>query len=295
MCPAHNCVGVVADLCDGTRLAFETFNLNSKEMAKQKGILKFEGTIGGMTFYESQDGSLVREKGGVSGERIAKDPRFARTRENNEEFANAGKGGKYITDALRTLMKNVADNRVTGRLTKVMTDLVKLDAVNIRGKRVPAEGVKLDAGLAMLKGFNFNIKAIMGSILFKPYVLDKANGSVTINGLSPLNDIAWPLGATHFKLGFTVAIINLATGENKVVTSSTDYTELKPEPIDRGLVLQMPEGEGIKLYILRIEFTQMMNNAHYSLKNGSYNAMSIIDVEGASAQASPLAKASKKA
>ena len=31
-------------------------------MAKQKGIIKLDGTIGDITFYKSQDGYLAREK-----------------------------------------------------------------------------------------------------------------------------------------------------------------------------------------------------------------------------------------
>lgn len=64
-------------------------------MAKQKGIIKLDGTIGGITFYKSQDGYLAREKGGVSAEKIATDPAFQRTRENGEEFGRAGKAGKF--------------------------------------------------------------------------------------------------------------------------------------------------------------------------------------------------------
>jgi hypothetical protein len=60
-------------------------------MAKLKGILKIEGTLQDMTFYKTQDGHLVKTKSGVSADRIANDPAFARTRENGTEFANAVK------------------------------------------------------------------------------------------------------------------------------------------------------------------------------------------------------------
>jgi len=40
-------------------------------MAKQKGIIKLEGTIGDITFYKSQDGFLAKGKGGISADRIA--------------------------------------------------------------------------------------------------------------------------------------------------------------------------------------------------------------------------------
>ena len=58
-------------------------------MARQKGLIKLDGTIGGITFYKSKDGYLAREKGGVCADRIAKDPNFQRTRENGEEFGRA--------------------------------------------------------------------------------------------------------------------------------------------------------------------------------------------------------------
>ena len=65
-------------------------------MARQRSIIKLDGTIGGITFYKSKDGYLAREKGGISAERIANDPAFERTRENGSEFGRAGKAGKVL-------------------------------------------------------------------------------------------------------------------------------------------------------------------------------------------------------
>jgi len=88
-------------------------------MARQKGIFKVEGTLGGVTFYDSQDGMMAREKGG-----IAKDPSFARTRENGEEFARAASAGKVIRDSMRAFMANASDNRVVARMSKAMFGLL---------------------------------------------------------------------------------------------------------------------------------------------------------------------------
>jgi len=49
-------------------------------MATQKGILKIEGTMGGMTFYKKDGQYLVKEKSSISADKIASDPAFARTR-----------------------------------------------------------------------------------------------------------------------------------------------------------------------------------------------------------------------
>jgi hypothetical protein len=65
-----------------------------------------------MTFYKTQDGNLIKRKGGVSKQRIDNDPRFARTRENGEEFGNAAMSGKLVRDTVRSMMLNTADNTI---------------------------------------------------------------------------------------------------------------------------------------------------------------------------------------
>lgn len=248
-------------------------------MARQTGILKIKGTIGGMTFYKSQDGHLVREKGGVSGDRIASDPAFIRTRENGREFANAGASGKILRDALRTLMMTASDSRVTSRLTKQMMQILKQDTVSARGDRNVAIGISTPEGLALLKGFNFNIKAILGSILFKPYNLNLSTGEMSIMNLVPINDIVAPVGATHVSLKNAFAGIDFENGNSEVYYSQPVTLPINGVPSNIFLV---PEG-GVpsiapKIYLLQIEFFQEVNGQLYSLKNGAYNALAVAEV-----------------
>lgn len=249
-------------------------------MARQKGILKIKGTLGGMTFYKTAaDGDLVREKGGISGERIANDAAFVRTRENNSEFGAAGAAGKVFRDSFRNMMMGAADGRVTSRVTKTMMDILKLDATNPRGKRLPATGLALPAGKALLKGFNFNLQAIVGAILFKPYVLTPATGVITITGLLPSSDIVAPTGATHFSLTGAYGNVNFATGVVDVKLSNVVNTAMTAAVGNIVLTpTAVPVGTGIKFYLLKIEFFQLVNGIQYSLRNGSYNALAVIEV-----------------
>jgi len=248
-------------------------------MARQSGLLKIKGTIGGMTFYKSQDGDLVREKGGVDGSRIANDPAFVRTRENGEEFGAAGKAGKILRDGLCPMMLNAADGRVTARVTQTMTDITKLDTTSVRGKRTPAVGLAGVAGKALLKGFNFNTNAVLGAVLYKPYAVNTTTGVITIAALVPINDIAYPAGATHMSISGAYGNINFATGVvdvkltnvvNLVINGTSGAVTLTPTAV--------PAGTGIKFYLLKIEFFQMVNAVQYSLKNGAYNALAIVEV-----------------
>ncbi len=248
-------------------------------MARQNGILKIKGTIGGMTFYKSQDGDLVREKGGVSGDRIANDPAFVRTRENGAEFGASGKAGKLLRDALRPMMLNAADGRVTSRVTTLMTNMIKLDTTSVRGLRTPAVGLAGAPGKALLKGFNFNINSILGSVLFKPFAVNTTTGVITITGLVPLNDIAFPAGATHLSITGGFGNINFATGAVDVKLTNTMNMAISATPTTMTLTpTAVPTGTGVKVFLLKVEFFQLTNGVQYSLKNGAYNALAIVEV-----------------
>ncbi|MBK7129085.1 MAG: hypothetical protein IPM74_03785 [Crocinitomicaceae bacterium] len=248
-------------------------------MARQKGIIKLKGKIGDISFYKTQDGHLAREKGGVDGERIANDPAFVRTRENGAEFGSSANSGKTLRDSIRTMMMTASDNRVVSRLTKVMTDIKNLDPTSERGKRNVGVAIALPAAKALLKNFNFNKKAILGSILFQPFAVNTGTGEITINGLEPINDIAFPAGATHITIKGSWGKIDFATGLYDVQLSNV--VNLPIDGTASNVVLNpaaAPSGAGTDLYLLQIEFFQEVNGVQYSLKNGAYNALSIVEV-----------------
>src|SRR5258705_6186721 len=147
-------------------------------MAKQRGIIKLEGTIGGITFYKSQDGYLAKEKSGVPADRIANDPAFQRTRENGAEFGRAGKAGKVLRTALRALLQNTADSRMVSRLTTELIKVIQEDATNPRGERNV-----IDGEAEFLQGFEFNKNGKLGTTLYAPFttVIDRVAGTLTAN------------------------------------------------------------------------------------------------------------------
>jgi hypothetical protein len=141
-------------------------------MAKLKGPLKIKGTIGDITFSKTEDGYIAKEKTSLDGKRIATDPDFQRTRENNAEFGRAGKAGKVLRNAIRTLLQNAKDKRVTSRLTTEMMRVVKADTTSPRGMRNV-----IDGEAELLQGFDFNINAKLATSIYAPYttVIDRKN------------------------------------------------------------------------------------------------------------------------
>ena len=204
---------------------------------------------------------------------------FVRTRENGAEFGSSASSGKVLRDALRTMLMTASDNRVTSRLTKLMTDIKNLDAISARGLRTVGTAIALPTAKALLKGFNFNSKAILGGVLYKPYAVNTATGVITINGLVPINDIAFPSGSTHVSMKGAWAKIDFATGVYDVQFSNT--VNLPIDGIVTNAILTpalAPVGAGTDVYLLLVEFLQEVNAVQYSLKNGAFNALSIVEV-----------------
>ncbi len=248
-------------------------------MARQTGLMKYKGKLGGISHYKTQDGHLAREAGGVSGERIASDPAFVRTRENGAEFGSSAASGKTLRTAIYAMLQTASDNRVVSRLTKVMTDIKNLDATSARGLRNVGVAIALPQAKALLKNFNFNKRAILGSILFQAYNVNINTGVITINGLEPINHINFPSGATHVTFKGSWLRLDFATGQYDL--QATNVQNLIIDGTQNNIVLtpaNVPGGAGTDLFLLQVEFFQEVNNVQYSLKNGAHNALSVVEI-----------------
>ena len=250
-------------------------------MARQRSIIKLDGTIGGITFYKSKDGYLAKEKGGIPAERIANDPAFQRTRENGAEFGRTGKAGKVLRNSIRQLLQNVNDSRMVSRLTKEMVKVIQMDATNPRGQRNV-----IDGEAELLIGFDFNANGKLGNTIYAPWVktLDRATGEagVTFDPFVPANMIAAPSGTTHFKVISGGAEIDF-TGESYVV--ATSETAILPWDATATAVINLSNAVTANsthplVLALGVEFYQQINGQMYPLKNGAFNPLSIVAVDG---------------
>ena len=250
-------------------------------MARQKGIIKLKGTIGDITFYKTQDGHLAREKGGIDANRIKNDPAFQRTRENGAEFGRAGKAGKILRTAFRSLSINASDSRVASRLTQLMMKVVKADAVSDRGLRNV-----LDGETELLTGFEFNALGKLGNSLYAPFdsSIDRAAGTLDVNipSFSPLAMLAAPNGTTHFKIVSAGAEVDFEAETFVIGTSATDilpWTVTDTEVISQSNAVTAASTKPLFL-VVGVEFYQEVNGTMYPLKNGSYNPLAIVQVSG---------------
>ncbi|WP_300667088.1 hypothetical protein [Fluviicola sp.] len=249
-------------------------------MAKQTGLIKLRGTLDNVSFYKTQDGILARMKTSVDSNRIATDPAYIRTRENGAEFGRSAKAGKVVRDTLRPLLMLASDNRVTARMTKVMTSIKNYDLMSSRGARNVASGINDQAAKELLKGFNFNERSNLGSVLSKSFSVTQATGEITISEVIPLNDISFPPGATHVTLQSGWAKIDFTIGAGDLQLSPATSLPIDETLQDISLIpTSAPIGSGIDIHVLCIAFYQEVNGVQYPLKNGAFNALSIVEIQ----------------
>jgi hypothetical protein len=64
--------------------------------------------------------------------------------------------------------------------------------------------------------------------------------------------------------------VNLTNAVNLAINATAGTVTLTPTAV--------PAGTGTKVYMLKVEFFQLLNGVQYSLKNGAYNALAIVEV-----------------
>ncbi len=170
-------------------------------MAKVTSLIKFQGSIDGMTIDKNGVAKMAPKSRVISANR---------TKENNSEFGVAAKQGKVIRDALRVM--NVGDRFLTSRMLKVVRSGIALDDTNERGKRILSnneaktvlKGFELNANANLLSvapiKINFNIGATETAIDIK----NLTDGDVT------LKDLYSPEGTTHAAAIAMAAIIDIS-------------------------------------------------------------------------------------
>jgi hypothetical protein len=248
-------------------------------MARQSGIIHLTGTLGGINFYQTPDGFLARTKSSLTAERIARDPQFQRTRENSSEFGMASQSGKLFRQAFTGFVRELKDRDYRTRVMRLMMDLKQLDVLHQRGKRTVEQALTGAPAQELLKGFEFNSRALLSNVLLRSPVTDAAAETICIPDLIPSDDLVFPASATHVQ--FTAYRADLDFGTNASAVCKSVELVYRLDTVNQQVVLELSGDsltEGVRLFVLRVRFLQEINGDCYPLKQGDYGAMRVLEV-----------------
>lgn len=247
-------------------------------MAVLTGLIKIIGTLDGLTFYKGKNGYLIRTKGGISKNRIQKDPAFKRTRENAHEFGLAATSGKILRHALAMLMRNTKDSTLPSRLMRKLMLIKNQDSISPRGQRNPAVGLTTPEGKFLLQNFDCNENAILAQVLRANYTVNTATGAISIPNFIPDTQLVAPLGATHVTLQSAFLNLDFTTGARDLQLSDPVNLPINLTPKDVALTPAAVTGSGVTMILLQLSFFQEINGIQYHLNNGAFNTLNILRV-----------------
>ncbi|WP_282038209.1 hypothetical protein [Saccharicrinis aurantiacus] len=249
-------------------------------MARQKGVIKLEGRVGDLSFYKSGGDYLARTKGGVDGDRIKKDPAFARTRENGAEFGRAGKASKLLRGVFKAPIAMTADKKVASRLTTQMLKVAQSDTTNGRGERTVAKG-----DLGLLLGFEFNGQASLDEIMSASSSVnfDRATGAVTVDTefTNPKLELIAIEGADVARMTVGIAAVDFESAEFEVNVAQSDAIDItSKDALTSSVSANISADSALPVFIvLGIEYYQKVNDELYLINNQECRALTIVAVD----------------
>ena len=249
-------------------------------MAKQIGFTTISGSLGETTFLNTKKGNQAREKTRSIAPYIKSSPTFARTRENNSEFARASKAAKLIKAALFPVVRTADGHTGFSLLIRKMMSIIQKDMINKRGQRNITSGP-----LHHLEGFRFTNDISLNSVVSIPFqvFLNRHSGvlSLTIPTFIPATSVKAPARATHFKF-LTVGVELLIDRQQYI----RELHETLPMVYDDNLTTSItidhivtPASTQPLMLALRIQFLYLVGNQMIPIMNSTVNAAGILKVD----------------
>lgn len=228
-------------------------------MARQTGVLKFEGTIDEIIFYKRNGKYYARKKGAPSREKLKKGKEFENSRRVSAEFGHASKIASKLYRSCKGILNSGRHDGLHGKLTSILNRVIQSDPVSEYGHRRLRFG-----NLELMKGFDFEATSLKSLIANMPTV-DHQGQVVRIN-FSRIGDVkkkAIPDGATHYRVDLLWCRLDEVTEKVGYQEYQGNIIELNAS-LDLNGVVEMDLGnalqsEEVLFVVMGIVFLQEVN------------------------------------
>lgn len=221
---------------------------NLKRMARQKGIIKITGTVGGLNFYIAKGEAFVRQAGGgFNGDAIRTKESMRRVRENATEFGAASMALKQFRRSLLPVFSPPKYRPLQTRLMGLFMELKVLDGISTPGNRRVAQGLTTLKGKQLLKDFVFLPDCMALNYIASRAQFDWETQTLHFAAMDLRNE-TFITGSSHLALSFMVIDFDFETltytsqvsetvmlGKDEVAAFSLDVAEVVP-PQHTGIV-----------------------------------------------------------
>jgi hypothetical protein len=244
-------------------------------MAKQKGLIELEGTIGELNFYYRKGKPVVRKSGGgFNGKAIKTKASMVRVRENGSEFGSCMRVVTAFKSSLAVFLTQFKDGGLHHRLVSLFTKIKSWDTVSERGQRTVAHGLNTPAGIALLDHYVVTSGKNLERVLGHPYRFDFATG-FQLDGFDG-NHLHFPGGSTHLKLVAGYLRFDFDNLSYQLVVSEAVYLD-KASAGTYALGPQAPNSAtGKAIGVVFAQYVQNVNGVYYPLKQANEVVLEVV-------------------
>jgi hypothetical protein len=221
-------------------------------MAKNIGIIKFTGKLGGLSGRDTPFGNVIQTPGGFKGDRIKTEDRYEKTRQLYTEFGKCATLASLFKRNLDFYLKLLPDPYVYNHIQKWMTAIKECDVTSPKGEKTVGKGLMTDEGKLLFSQFSFNRKRRFGFGGTTGYHADMETGTLIFHSFDT-SRIRFPAGAKSMGLQFVMLRIDFENA-NCSLSSSKIVVLDKGIVFSDSLTADVPNKNGILIGLLFLGF-----------------------------------------
>lgn len=246
-------------------------------MAKVIGPLKLSGTLGDITFADTTEGNIAKEKREdyMTSEEFMANPIYDPIRNHGKEMGYCSTKSRLFRLLAVNFYKNSKDVSFAGRANQILFEILEEDLVNPKGQRTLSEGMKTPFLHEILLGFEGNKQKPLKKVLKTKYTHSHEERTIKIIDFNPENHLDWPEDATHAH--FAMATSNWDFENDTFDTCYSEEIKIAKEsdPTTISLYTEKPKGNQLQLTYLYISFAKLERRKYKHFHRRS-NTVSIV-------------------
>ena len=244
-------------------------------MAKQKGNLKFVGTIGELTCYQDENGEyIVKKRRKKSGKRKKAK---SGVKAQRTQFGTASQYSSLLYKSIACFRQNSCDRNMIGRINLLFFQLLNLDEDHQKGKRRIASALKHPESIELIRRFKFRKNYSFNSILQTCIYKHEETNQIRLTNIIPNVTFKSPRYATHVVLKCATLWIDFEKFTYDIHESKEVDLLLNDTQLDLFFPLNIDKNkDGHVFHLLKVNYYKEEKGKRDTLLNESFNCMGFV-------------------
>lgn len=237
-------------------------------MARQTGLIRLKGQIGGLDFYQSEGVDMVRTKTGPTTQQYKNSPEYEGSRQASNDFGTAGGLAGKLKHAIIYMYGPALNPHINSKLTGIFTSVLAKDRIHPRGERKILHG-----DVSKLVGIDFtantNLRSTLGRL---PHLSEKEKGKSFHFDFGGMLTPPFTEAVGFRPYQVIIGLVALSEDSDSIVkwqeSGIMEAGQRLSDLGEMGLSFETPQSQKVILGIVGLKFIGVVNGQTYVLQEG---------------------------